>query len=81
AAAPAPTLTAARKDQLAEDCRRLIDMAKTRSMRAVALADEIREGLKGYGYDQDLEVLESALTVLDFKTALATAQTLAERLG
>ncbi len=68
-------------EQLARDSLHLVELMKKRSMGSIGLADEIKPRLQGGGFDAEVQVIESALTVLDFKKAGEAAQTLADKLN
>ncbi|MEO5373122.1 MAG: response regulator [Alphaproteobacteria bacterium] len=77
---PAWNVSAEQKEQLVKDCVHLVELMTKRSMQAIGLADEIKERLQGGGFEPEIEGLESALTVLNFKAGCAVAQTLIGKL-
>ncbi len=64
-----------------KDLLHLIELMEAKNMRAVALAEEIKERLKGCGLDRDVDALETALTKLDFQTGCTAARTLIDEIG
>nr|CAX84111.1 Sensor protein [uncultured bacterium] len=73
-------LSEEQKEQLAQDCSRLVELMNKRSMGAVELADEIRVRLHGGGFEQEIQTLEHALPRLDFKAGAIVAETLIGKL-
>ncbi|MFN3077055.1 MAG: response regulator, partial [Alphaproteobacteria bacterium] len=62
--------------KFAGDCNQLLVLLRTRSMRAVALAADLKTRLQGYGFDAELQALEAAMMMLDFRTGVDVVQSL-----
>ncbi|MBF0561487.1 MAG: response regulator, partial [Alphaproteobacteria bacterium] len=79
---PLPGASVERVDRqkLLEDCLRLIDSLQSHDMDSFAILEDLKRRLVGVGLEGEVQAVETTLTVLDFKTAGASAQVLADKL-